>query len=69
MNKEDFINWVNLNDQVFAIARSRIKARNIVNISYIHDSEDYILVSYVPEKARSCVPDLKAFTIEEFVGE
>ena len=66
MNKEDFMAWVNLNEQVFALARARMKTKRIKNV--FKDGDD-VWVAYLPEGALSQVPVLKRFELSEFVGE
>lgn len=66
MNKEDFNLWLTLNDQVFALARARLKVKDILKVIRVNNK---IVVYYIPNNAKSWVPDLKTFTFEEFVGE
>lgn len=66
MNKEDFKIWLDLNDQVFALARARLKIKDIIKIVKI---DGKIVVYYIPNNAKSYIPDVRVFTIEEFVGE
>lgn len=68
MNKEDFITWVNLNEQVFALARARMKTKKITEVSY-NFANNKVYVFYIPEKALSRVPECKIFELSEFVGE
>lgn len=68
MNKEDFMNWVNLNEQVFALARARMKTKKITEVSY-NFANNKVYVFYIPEKALSRVPECKIFELSEFVGE
>lgn len=68
MNKEDFMNWVNLNEQVFALARARMKTKKITEVGY-NFANNQVYVFYIPEKALSRVPECKIFELSEFVGE
>ncbi|MEE1282365.1 MAG: hypothetical protein UHK60_08980 [Acutalibacteraceae bacterium] len=68
MNKEDFITWVNLNEQVFALARARMKTKKITEVSY-NFANNKVYVFYIPEKALSRVPECKIFELSDFVGE
>ena len=68
MNKEDFITWVNLNEQVFALARARMKTKKITEVSY-NFTNNKVYVFYIPEKALSRVPECKIFELSEFIGE
>lgn len=68
MNKEDFITWVNLNEQVFALARARMKTKKITEVGY-NFANNKVYVLYIPEKALSRVPECKIFELSDFVGE
>lgn len=66
MNREDFFMWLTLNDQVFALARAKLKTKRIKNV---FREEDYVWVAYLPEGALSQVPVLKRFDLVDFIGE
>lgn len=66
MNREDFFTWLTLNDQVFALARAKLKTKRIKNV--FKDGDD-VWVAYLPEGALSQVPVLKRFTLSEFIGD
>ena len=65
MEEKELYLWFTLNDQLFSIARARLK---VTRIEKIEREKDKLVIYYLPEGAKSHVPDVKRFDIKEFIG-
>lgn len=69
MNREDYFKYLTLNDELYALARARLKVKDIL---YIQTEKDKVIISYVPYEVEKLTDEdviTREFDLTEFLGD